>query len=71
MTTYSERHYGRATYRLVDPRVIVEHYAETSTAQSAYNTFAPDTADSELHELPNVCAHFLVDKDGSVYQLAS
>jgi hypothetical protein len=55
---YSARHYGRATYRLVDPKVIVEHYTETSTAQAAYNTFAIDRPDPELHELPNVCAHF-------------
>jgi hypothetical protein len=26
MAAYSGRHYGRATYRLVDPQVIVEHY---------------------------------------------
>jgi hypothetical protein len=69
MATYSQRHYGQATYRLANPRVIVEHYTETSTAQAAYNTFAPDTPDPELQELPNVCAHFLVDKDGTIYQL--
>jgi N-acetylmuramoyl-L-alanine amidase len=69
MAAYSERHYGRSTYRLVDPKVIVEHYTETSTAQAAYSIFAADTPDPELHELPNVCAHFLVDKDGTIYQL--
>jgi N-acetylmuramoyl-L-alanine amidase len=69
MAAYSARHYGRATYRLVAPQVIVEHYTETSTAEAAYNTFAVDRPDPELHELPNVCAHFLVDTDGTVYQL--
>jgi N-acetylmuramoyl-L-alanine amidase len=69
MAAYSQRHYGRATYRLADPKVIVEHYTETSTAQGAYNTFAIDRPDPELHELPNVCAHFLVDNDGTIYQL--
>jgi beta-N-acetylhexosaminidase len=69
MVAYSRRHYGRATYRLVHPHVIVEHYTETSTFAAAYNTFAPDQPDSELHELPGVCAHFVVDRDGSIYQL--
>jgi N-acetylmuramoyl-L-alanine amidase len=69
MAAYSQRHYGRASYRLVDPKVIVEHYTETSTAEAAYNTFAPDTPDPKLHELPNVCAHFLVDREGTIYQL--
>jgi N-acetylmuramoyl-L-alanine amidase len=27
--------------------------------------------DVELHELPGTCAHFIVDKDGTIYQLVS
>jgi N-acetylmuramoyl-L-alanine amidase len=69
MAAYSRRHYGDSTFVLAHPNVIVEHYTATTTAQSAYNTFAPDTPDSELHELPNVCSHFLVDSDGTIYQL--
>ncbi len=69
MAAYSLRHYGEATYVLSDPKVIVEHYTETATAQEAYNTFAPDVPDSEFHELPNTCAHFLVERDGRIDQL--
>jgi N-acetylmuramoyl-L-alanine amidase len=69
MAAYSLRHYGEDTYVLSDPKVIVEHYTETSTAQEAYNTFAPDVPDSEFHELPNTCAHFLVEPDGTIDQL--
>jgi beta-N-acetylhexosaminidase len=69
MVAYARRHYGLDTYRLIDPRVIVEHYTETPDFASTYNTFAPDVPDSELHELPNTCAHFVVDKDGTIYQL--
>lgn len=69
MAEYAERHYGIDTYRLVDPRVIVEHYTETPDFRSTYEVFAPDHPDSELHELPNTCAHFVVDRDGAVYQL--
>jgi N-acetylmuramoyl-L-alanine amidase len=69
MVAYARRHYGLNTYRLIDPRVIVEHYTETPDFQSTWNTFAPDVPDSELHELPNTCAHFVVDRDGTIYQL--
>ena len=66
---YSQRHYGINSWRLVRPRVIVEHYTATDSFSSAYNTFAADTPDSELHELPGTCAHFIVDRDGTIYQL--
>ncbi len=71
MAAYSERHYGEHTWRLKHPRVIVEHWAESGTAASVYNTFAPDHPDPELHELPNVCAHFVVSGSGRIYQLVS
>ena len=66
---YAERHYGIDTWRLRHPHVIVEHYTAGTTFESAYNTFAQDVPDSELHELPGTCAHFVVDTDGTIYQL--
>jgi beta-N-acetylhexosaminidase len=69
MAAYAKRHYGIDSYRLSDPKVIVEHYTVTSTFQQTWNTFAPDVADSELHELPGTCAHYVIDKDGTIYQL--
>lgn len=69
MAAYSERHYGERTWRLTHPQVIVEHWAESGSASSVFNTFAPDTPDPELHELPNVCAHFVVSAAGTIYQL--
>jgi N-acetylmuramoyl-L-alanine amidase-like protein len=66
---YAKRHYGFRSYRLRHPHVIVEHYTVTSTFSQAFNTFAPDVPDSELHELPGTCAHFVVDRDGTIYQL--
>ncbi|HEX8752407.1 MAG TPA: peptidoglycan recognition family protein [Solirubrobacterales bacterium] len=71
MAEYSQRHYGEDTWRLVHPHVIVEHMAETSTASAVYNTFAPDVPDPELHELPNVCSHFVVDSAGRIYRLVN
>ena len=69
MAAYAKRHYGIDSYRLVHPHVIVEHYTATPSFQATYDTFAPDVADPELHELPNVCSHFVIDSDGTIYQL--
>jgi N-acetylmuramoyl-L-alanine amidase len=71
MVAYAGRHYGVSTDRLTDPKAIVEHYTESADAQSAINTFAADTPDVELHELPGVCSHFVIDTDGTIYQLVS
>jgi N-acetylmuramoyl-L-alanine amidase len=69
MRAYSKRHYGYASARLKHPKVIVEHIAVASTADAVINTFTPDVPDPELHELPNVCSHFVIDSDGTIYQL--
>jgi N-acetylmuramoyl-L-alanine amidase len=66
---YARRHYGLATWRLRHPRVIVEHYTATNSFSSAWNTFASDAPDAELHERPGTCAHFVIDRDGTIYQL--
>lgn len=71
MAAYSERHYGEDTWRLRHPRVIVEHVAVAPTAAAVRATFVPDTPDPELHELPNVCAHFVVSPAGRIFQLVN
>jgi N-acetylmuramoyl-L-alanine amidase len=71
MRAYARRHYGLDSFRLQGPKVIVEHYTAGDTFRSAYDTFARDVPDVELHELPAVCAHFVVDKDGAIYQLVA
>jgi beta-N-acetylhexosaminidase len=69
MRAYAVRHYGLHTYRLINPHVIVIHYTETPNFSSTYETFAADVPDSELHELPNTCAHFVIDSSGAIHQL--
>jgi beta-N-acetylhexosaminidase len=71
MAAYSERHYGEHEWRLRDPHVIVEHVSQTSSAAAVYNTFAPDVPDVELHELPNVCSHFVIGASGRIFQLVN
>jgi beta-N-acetylhexosaminidase len=69
MRSYAIRHYGIHTFLLRNPKVIVEHYTQTTNFSSVWNTFAQDVPDVELHELPQVCAHFVIDRDGTIYEL--
>jgi hypothetical protein len=71
MASYARRHYGIDSYRLRRPRVIVEHYTVNDSVQATFNTFAPDVADVELHELPGVCSHYVVARNGQIFQLVA
>jgi beta-N-acetylhexosaminidase len=66
---YAARHYGVHTWRLEHPHVIVEHFTATTSFAPVWATFAADTPDPELGELPGTCAHFVIDRDGTIYQL--
>ena len=69
MRAYARRHYGLDTALLKAPKVIVEHVTVTNSFRATFNTFAPDVPDVELHELPGVCSHFVVDRGGRIHQL--
>ena len=66
---YARRHYGHSGWRLVRPQVVVEHYTAATSFSSTYAAFASDAPDPELGELPGVCTHFVIDRDGTIYQL--
>jgi N-acetylmuramoyl-L-alanine amidase len=68
MAAYAKKHYGIDSW-VLHPRAIVEHVTASSSFASAFDTFAADVPDAELHELPGTCAHFVVDRDGTIYQL--
>jgi N-acetylmuramoyl-L-alanine amidase len=65
---YNRRHYGQATWRL-NPRVIVLHYTAGGTEAGAHATFAANTPNMGV--LPGVVAHFVIDKNGKIYQQLS
>lgn len=71
MAAYAERHYGIDSWRLIDPKVIVEHYTANESFSATWNTFANDSPDPGLGGLPGDCAHFVIDTDGTIYQLVS
>ena len=62
---YSERHYG-FSQTTITPQAVVVHWTAGPTWQSAYNTFLPETrGDGTV----NVCSHYIVAKDGTIFQL--
>ena len=42
MAAYSKRHYGQYKWQLVDPKLIVIHFAVGRQLGAIYNTFAPN-----------------------------
>jgi N-acetylmuramoyl-L-alanine amidase len=69
MADYAERHYGIHDFRLRDPKVIVEHYTATSSFAPVFDYFSRNEPDPELNELPGVCSHYVIDRDGTIYRL--
>jgi N-acetylmuramoyl-L-alanine amidase len=69
MAAYARRHYGIDDYRLRSPKVIVEHYTATSAFAPVFAEFSANVPDQELHELPGLCSHFVIDRDGTTYRL--
>jgi N-acetylmuramoyl-L-alanine amidase len=66
MAAYSKRHYGHYKWALVNPELIVIHYAAAGSIAAIYNTFAPDRPDVEFHELPGVCSHYGIGAGGGI-----
>lgn len=57
----------------IEPRVVVLHWTATPSLEASWNTFAPTRlqgrADLAGASPLNVSAHFLVDRDGTIYRL--
>jgi N-acetyl-anhydromuramyl-L-alanine amidase AmpD len=68
MAQYARRHYGVASSTL-HPKLIVLHFTASGAGSypGVHATFASDAPNGG--ELPGVCAHFVVDQDGTIYQL--
>ena len=63
---YAKRHYGVSTATLT-PRLIVLHVTESDTYASVRSLF--DANQPNRGEAPGTCAHYVVDQDGTVYEL--
>ena len=67
MARYSGRHYGVRRWKLRNPSVIVLHFTATSTYEPVRNHFASNSP--ARGEMPGVCTQYVVDKDGTIYEL--
>ena len=67
MARYSRRHYGHASWRLRDPRVLVLHFTAGDSYSSARGWFASNTPNRG--EYPGVCAQYLIGKGGKTGEL--
>lgn len=71
---YRKEHYGFTDRSVeIDPRVIVIHWTGIGTLERSFAVFQPEELASHRNELSgsalNVSAHFLVDRDGLIYEL--
>ncbi|CDZ78993.1 lysozyme [Legionella massiliensis] len=73
---YQSTHYGIDSASItIEPKMIVLHWTCLPTLELAYRVFHPaafPASSPRRAELPgdlNVSSHFLVDKDGTIYQL--
>jgi len=69
MKRYAKRHYGIRSAKLTDPKQIMLHFSVSSTYKSIWNYFAGNQP--SLGERPGSCTPFIVDKDGTIYQLTN
>ena len=73
---YARHHYGEATAVLSNPQMIVVHFVTIPTLQKSLDFFRPARIDPQIRRdiagggEVNVSAHYLVDRDGTLYQLA-
>lgn len=73
---YSQHHYGAATAVLKNPQMIVVHFTTIPTRERSLEFFRPPRIDHQIRRdisgggEVNVSAHYLVDRDGSLFQMA-
>jgi hypothetical protein len=71
MARYSKRHYHQHTWKLTAPKAIVLHHTAGAHWQSAWYTFNGNAAYASIPgrpEKPGVSAHFIIAKDGTIFQ---
>ena len=69
-----ERHGIEQSDALIEPKMVVVHWTVVPTLQITFDVFNPSELPSSRAQISsasrlNVSAHFLVDRDGTIYQL--
>lgn len=76
-SAYSRTHYGTSSFTLADPQMIVVHYTAIPTLQKTLDFFKPSHLNREFRRDiaqggdVNVSVHYVIDTNGTLYQLAS
>lgn len=65
---YAQLHYGKNITRII-PRGVVLHWTATENGDGVYNYFYGETMPEDGGGTLNVASHYLVYKDGTIYQL--
>jgi N-acetyl-anhydromuramyl-L-alanine amidase AmpD len=72
---YIKEHYGITTESTtIIPRIILIHYTAVETLEGSYARFIEETLPTDRPDIANasalnVSAHFMVDRDGTIYRL--
>jgi N-acetylmuramoyl-L-alanine amidase len=72
---YLKEHYGiESENPVMEPKIIVIHWTAVDNFEGSYNSFKSPYLTSNRKDISkggsvNVCAHFLVDLDGKIFQL--
>ncbi|OPY89547.1 MAG: N-acetyl-anhydromuranmyl-L-alanine amidase [Syntrophaceae bacterium PtaU1.Bin231] len=74
MRLYAEIHYGLDSFELKDPRMIVVHYTALPTFEESLEFLRPDELSTVRDDIQaggtvNVGSHYLVDRNGAIYQI--
>ncbi len=74
MAAYAQRHYGVYTSSFGIPKQVILHYTVSPTYSSTWNWMAANAAAGgnagTKKEKPGACTHFVIAKNGTIYQLA-
>lgn len=68
MSEYARIHYGKDIKTIV-PKVVISHWTVSDDWESVYNYFYNERMPEDGGSILNVTSHYLVDKDGTIYQL--
>jgi len=72
---YIKRHYGKDVSNInINPKIIILHWTATMGLEKSFNRFKSekllnDRTDISKASKLNVSAHYMVDRDGSIYKL--
>lgn len=72
---YIKEHYGKTVDNItIDPKIIVLHWTADGSAERSYEMLKPQRLRGARTDIAsagalNVSAHFLVDRDGTIYRL--